>query len=1524
MIINLIKETQIFMLTLPHKIKGQYWLRDTDIQGRKRDLISIEAVNGDWIVKSNPLVSILNPDGTSVSNTVLKPGNFFLLKIAGHDERVVLFSEARDQSRQIFKKYLIEDALVLNIGRSSNQDLCYENKFVSGAHASLSYDGECWKIMDMGSTNGTYVNGYRINEEKLFPGDLVYIMGLQIVIGHQFLAMNDPDHLLKIQTQGLIDYVPQQIKKRPTQTVLPVREYFFRSPRFYRKIEHALIKIDTPPQPQKVDTVPLSLMLGPSITMGMTSAGTGLLSLSNVMASGGNVMQAMPTVLMSFSMLLGTVLWPILTKRYEKKQKLKNERKRQEKYLAYLDRTRDEIKRICKEQSDILEENLISPDVCGERIAETSVKLWERVIGQPDFLTLRIGRGDATLDGEVEYQKKQFVMEEDNLQDAMYALGAEPKELHDVPISVSLTDHTTVGIYGNDTQRKRLLKSLILQMIALHSYDELKLMLITDESESGEWDFIRPIPHFWSDDKTVRFFAVDLDEIKELSAYIEKNIIVRADRVNRASMSDTPYYVILCADKTLGEKCEGLRQLLKLKQDCSCSVVFAASQLRDLPKETKLILATETGGCRMFDREDTSGKAIPFVPDTLNEDRLGELAQNVSNIELDISSYRYSMPTMLTFLEMFHVGKIDHLNSLTRWKENNPTITLQTPIGVDAHGEIFMLDLHERFHGPHGLIAGMTGSGKSEFIITYILSLAVNYHPDEVSFILIDYKGGGLAGAFEDPQRGIRLPHLAGTITNLDGAAVNRSLISIQSELRRRQKIFNEARKISNEGTMDIYKYQQLYRDKVVDEPIPHLFIISDEFAELKTQQPEFMEQLISAARIGRSLGIHLILATQKPSGVVDDQIWSNSRFRVCLKVQEKADSQEVIKCPDAAEISQTGRFYLQVGFNELFAYGQSAWCGADYVPGETVEKKVDHSIQVVDNLGRVMMNAKTTGQRQTKGNRIKQIIAVVQYLSNLAKEEHISVRSLWLDPIPAFIYVDELEKKYQTTTKPFLLDPVVGEYDDPFNQRQGVLTIPFSKDGNCLIYGSNGNGKTTLLTTLAYSLIRHHTARELNLYIMDFGSETLKVFEQAPQVGEVMVSADEEKIMNFLKMLQEEIESRKTVFSAYGGDFENYCRSGSDPLANIVVLLNNYSGFCEQFEDQQELFTQLTREGAKYGIYFALTASTTNAVRYKTQQNFKIMLTMQLNDASDYSIIVGKHDGLVPSRYKGRGLVALDRVYEFQSAHCCRTQDQQAYLREYCRNLRENADVYARAVPMLPDHVTYDLLRPAFTDLKSVPIGIKTEDQNIAALPLRSRVLFPVIAQDLSDLAPFTEAFTRLLSDVCNVTLWDSDKRLSHLQGSVIQKNFESEVISLFQDMVMRNNSYKDSGMDAAILENFDEKVFVIYGTKRLFEQLSEDGKEKFTLLIEKAESQYRIHFVLIDTISQYTGFCYSSWFKQHVNGSEGVWIGDGIANQNLLNISRLTAEMYDEIGNEHGWMVMKNRPQLVKLLTTQEMKEG
>lgn len=1526
MIINLIKSKRMFSLTLPNKVKGQYWVTDINENGSPRDLISVEAVKGEWVVKSNKCASILDSENRPVVNTVLKPLSFFKLKIAESDENAILFSESVDASRQTFQKVVIRNANSLNIGRTDDNNLCYRNKFVSSKHAKLVYNGHDWSIFDQGSTNGTYVNGYKVDSKNLMAGDFIYIMGLRIVVGHNFIAINNPDGLLTINAKCLTEYRPQPIDAGIEYVELPDKQYFFRSPRFHREIEHAEIKIDPPPQIQKLETVPLALMLGPSLTMGMSSLSTGILTVSNVISNGGEITQALPTLIMSVSMLLGTVLWPILTKKYEKKQKIKNEKKRQEKYLAYLDYVRDEIKRKCKEQSDILAENLVSPEQCAERIAEESSKLWERVNGQSDFLKLRLGLGDLPLDADVKYPEKKFTMEDDNLQDAMLSLGAEPKQLLNVPVSVSFVKNMTIGIYGSYSARTNMIKLLILQMIALHSYDELKMMLLIERAELDEWNFVRPIPHFWNDEKTARFLATNADEVKELSAYIEKSIVSRGDNSNKEYSSFTPYYVIISTSKKLSEKCEALQQLLRFKNNSGYSVLFAAPELKDLPKETKMVISANEEKSRVFDRDDTSGHGVSFIADKINKATLETLATDIANIELDLGSQRYALPSMITFLEMFHVSKIEHLNSLTRWKENNPTITLQTPIGVDAYGESFALDLHEKFHGPHGLVAGMTGSGKSEFIITYILSLAVNYHPDEVAFILIDYKGGGLTGAFEDAERGVKLPHLAGTITNLDGAAVKRSLISIQSELRRRQAIFNEARKISNEGTMDIYKYQQLYRDRVVTEPVPHLFIISDEFAELKTQQPEFMEQLISAARIGRSLGVHLILATQKPSGVVDDQIWSNSKFRVCLKVQEKADSQDMIKCSDAAELSQTGRFYLQVGFNELFALGQSAWCGAEYVPTETVEKSVDSSVHVVDNLGRVLMNVKPGKKKIVQGNKIKQIVAIVKYLSDLANEERIAVRPLWLDPIPECIFVDELEKKYVKKSSGIVLNPVVGEYDDPFNQKQGILTVPFSTEGNCLIYGATGNGKTTLLTTLAYSLLKNHSSQELNLYIMDFGSETLKMFEKAPQVGGVMISSDEEKVMNFFKMLHKEIERRKNIFSDYGGDYASYCHNSGKVIPNIVVLLNNYSGFAEQFEDLQESFTLLTRDGVKYGIYFAVTASTTNAVRYKIQQNFKTMLTMQLNDATDYAIIVGKTEGLVPSKYKGRGLIALDRVYEFQTAYCQDVNDIQEFIRNFCTKLKESADTFAEPVPVLPNIVNYDYVQKFICDLSSVPIGVGKKSLSVMSVNLSNKVVYPVVVQEVYEAVAFTEELVRILSEITTVSVLDTEKILTELDTSRcsrISGAYQTMVEEIFKDMVERNNTYKDAQMDVSVLDQYQEKVYVIVGIKKLFDQLSMDGRDKLSTLIEKAESIYKMHFVIVDALAQFNNYSYEPWFKRHVTGSEGLWIGDGVADQYMLKVNKVTSDLYEEIGNEYGHMIIRNRPTLIKILSAKAYEE-
>ena len=1526
MIVNLIKKQQMFSSKLPTKVKGQYWIKDIDEEGKSRELIGIEAIDGTWVIKSNHLISIIGENNEMLENVSLKENIFLNLRFHGSDERIILVTHAVEDNRQIFEKYLVKDGSSLEIGRSEKNQIIHSNKYISSHHAKIEFHDGKWGLEDLNSTNGTYVNGKRAQKTELKIGDLIYIMGLEIIIGKQFIAINNPDEGLKLNTSNLAPFRNQKLSDCEIED--EKKDYFYRSPRFRREIEPLNIKIDAPPQREKLDTVPMSLMLGPAVTMGMASMGTGAISVVNTLNNNGSMMTVMPTVIMSGSMLLGTVLWPILTKKHEKKEKIAYEKMRQEKYFQYLNEVKDQIKRACIEQKSILEENFVSSQDCVDRIIHRERNLWERMPIHDDFLKLRIGIGELPLQADIKYQERKFDLQEDNLQDAMFMLGKENKMLENVPIVVSLKQDNKLGIVGEREDAIALMKSLLLQTITLHSYDEVKIVLLVNEAEQQEWEEFFYTFHIWNKDKSIRFLATNADDMKALSAYMEKELLPRIESDTQTEDMQLPYYLIVAADKQLADKSEILQKLMENKENAGYSIVMLYDELQNLPKETSNVVEVHKSDGKIYDKNDISGNILEFTPEFLKEEELEKATVTLANIELDLSDENYTMPNALTFLEMFGVGRVSYLNPLQRWKENNPAITLQTPVGVDANGELSYLDLHEKYHGPHGLVAGMTGSGKSEFIITYILSLAVNYHPDEVAFILIDYKGGGLAGAFEDEERGIKLPHLAGTITNLDGAAVKRSLISIQSELRRRQAIFNEARKIANEGTMDIYKYQTLYRNHIVSEPIPHLFIISDEFAELKTQQPEFMEQLISAARIGRSLGVHLILATQKPAGVVDDQIWSNSKFRVCLKVQDKADSIDMIKRPDAAELSQTGRFYLQVGFNEYFAMGQSAWCGADYMPTDQVEKKVDRSICMVDHLGRVVKEIKPQKQIANNGEKkIKQVVAIVKYLSDLAEEEHISVRPLWLPAIPAQIFIADLYEKYGIKENHGELNPVIGEYDDPFNQKQFVLRVDFSEKGNCLVYGAAGAGKATFITSMIYSMLLHQKTEYLNLYLLDFGSETLKIFEKAPQVGGVLLSHEEEKIRNLIKMLYEEMDNRKRLFSDYGGDIQSYLKNTNEIVPNILVVINNYTGLNEAYEDLEEKLIYLFRDGIKYGIYFCVTVNGTNGIRYRASQNFAQIFTLQQNDPSDYPVIVGNTEGVLPAKIKGRGLVRFDKVYEFQTAYCFE-EEQQECLRKFCLELAGTTKVRAREIPILPEVVDAEVMQRYIENLNQVPVGVGKERLDVQKVSLLKEYIYMITSQERELAVKTAIGIGKVCSYITglSVEIWDVEKTIGENDWQNVKiwnDKFESAVSIIFNELVMRNNLYKEADMDLSVLEPFEQKVIVICGLDKLFSTLSDDGKDKLRVFLEKGQSEYKIHFIIADEVRQLSAYTAEGWYRQNVNAGNGIWIGDGFADQYFIKISKHSSSLYQEIGDQFGYLVNRGKPTLVKVITMSDMEE-
>ena len=1508
MIVTTINNYGIHSVSLPQKPSGQYWL-----YGKSDDhfvrLVSIEGVNENWFLKSGRNVKVLDSEGNAAKNAELQPLNIYALVNSSALETIV-FTEPITDDRQVFTKYMIKDNSDIVIGRSEHCDICYDNNFVSSHHATLFYKNGSWSLRDEHSTNGTFVNEKRIMQSKLSVGDCIFVMGLKIIVGRGFIAVNNPDEKVRI-SRILREFVLQQAAPVNYEDEYEAAdpEYFYRSPRFKRDVEKAVFKIDSPPQSPVADEMPWPLVIGSSLAMGMMS----FITIFNALSTGNTTSLAM-----GFSMIIGTLLIPVITKIYERNRKRKKEELRQTKYKQYLADTDAKIKEACRLQEIINNENNITVQECRERILGTKRNLWERTLGQNDFLKVRVGLGNGLLDADIVYQERKFSLDDDNLQNDLYALCEEPKILHNIPITYSLYDNLASGVIGERGKVADFAKGIIIQLAALYSYDEVKMVFLYDKSESDKFEFVKWLPHVWGDDYKFRFIATDTNEVKEVSAYLE-NIIAARNEINETEMENvTPYYIIFSMSKELAARAEMIKQVLSKKETIHMSVITFYDELKDLPKECSMVVELSENGGKMYDKDDVSGKSTEFTPDIYYPDDPVKLSVKLSNTVLNNAETGFKLPRTITFLEMFGVGKVEHLNALTRWKENDPTKSLQAAIGVDTLGELFKLDLHEKFHGPHGLIAGMTGSGKSEFIITYILSLAVNYHPDEVAFILIDYKGGGMAKSFE------KLPHTAGIITNLDGAAIKRSLVSIESELKRRQAIFAATSKKVGVSNIDIYKYQKLYREGSVSEPLQHLFIISDEFAELKVQQPEFMTQLVSAARIGRSLGVHLILATQKPSGVVDDQIWSNSKFRVCMKVQERADSMDMLKRPDAAELTDTGRFYLQVGYNELFELGQSAWSGAPYYPSDKVQKEKDNSVVVVDMNGHPLKEAKIDHRRAKFANAKKQLDVITGYLSDIAKEEGIKIRPLWLEPLPAVIYLDDIRNRYSAKSEKFVLDPVIGEYDDPAHQRQCILRLPISTDGNAVVYGVAGSGKTSFLNAMIYSLIHEHTPDEVNLYILDFASETLRAFAKAPHVGDVILSYEAEKVSNLFKMLQAEAEKRKKRFADYGGDYASYIKMSGNTLPSIVVVINNFAAFTEMYDEKEEAVSFLSREGTKYGIYFVLTALGVGGVKFRLLQNFKQLLVLQLNDQADYSSVVGKTDGLYPSKFKGRGLVRHEDLYEFQVASLTEGEPPFRLIADECAALAEKwPGKTAKKVPVLPDAVNTEFLKDYVkqNNVLSVPVGVEKNTLNVHYYPFCDRYVNLIMSSGseyqefTANLAAFVGTQTGL-----NGVIFDLNKTVSADTGSIKTvssvKECEAEIKKLFELVLYRNNTYKDAAEKGVECEKFENTVVFISSLSALRGALSGKSAEMLSLILEKGTPEYKVTVIAADQASAFSSVSFEKWYKTNVSVSDGIWIGGGITQQYQMKVNKTTSEMHDEINAEFGFSVIKGRPVKVKLL--------
>ena len=1507
--IYLFLANRLLKFSLPQEISGSFRFDEKETD---EALINVEARDGKWVLYSTNtsnvyLNNMITPD------TELLPNSFYVLEKRGQ-KYLIYTKELLDQT---FKVYSYKEDLNMTFGNQNEATITVNTPYAEGA--SIKIHITKGQLVLEKNNCLIYANQSAIsnNMHYIQYGEQFQFYDISFFFLKNLLFITCPQGKISIKPQANLQAYSFPMEDAPQKLDFKDEElyqkenYFSKSPRLRRVIEEKKIKFSPPPRQSEQQELPLILTLGPMMTMGVMSVSMLVNTIMRINSGEATLASSWTSLVMSGAMLSSILVWPIITKAYNKKLKERQKKELIKKYNAYLEEKKKELEEESRLQKEILLENLLSLEDCLEALKTRTLHFWDKRIDQSDFLVTRIGTGNEFLKVSVEYPEEGFTVDEDALKKQADEVVASYKYILNVPIGYSFYDNKVTAIMGNPVKRTYFTNNILLQLLTFYSYEDLKVVVFTNEENEHYWDYLKYTNHNFNNQRDFRFFASNTEASKNVAEYLQMEMNVRIQSLGENARLFKPHYFIVIDDYDQVRRFDFLKDLTEIDANLGFSIVILEERLSKLPSKCNNFITLGTNSSGVLKNSYEKQEQITFQDEVNYQINMMQVAKILANIPIEFENGVAQLPDAVTFLEMEKVGKVEQLNILNRWNTNDSTASLRAEVGVDEQGEFMYLDLHEKYHGPHGLIAGMTGSGKSEFIITYILSMAINYSPDDVAFILIDYKGGGLAFAFENKGAGMILPHLAGTITNLDKGELDRTLVSIDSEIKRRQQVFNEARDQLGESTIDIYKYQRFYHEGRLKEAVPHLFIICDEFAELKSQQPDFMDNLISVARIGRSLGVHLILATQKPSGVVNDQIWSNSKFRVCLKVQDASDSKEMLKRPDAASLKQTGRFYLQVGYDEYFALGQSGWCGAKYFPSDSIVKQVDKSINFINDTGNFIksIQADTGIKLEAKG---EQLPAILKSIIDVSTQANKKARRLWLENIPPVILVNDLVKEYHFAPIPYQVKAILGVYDAPEKQNQGLLTYNIQEQGNTIIYGADGAEVEMLLHSIIYSSCALHSVDELNYYIFDYGSESFRTFSSFPHIGGMVFTGDDEKYKNLQKLIVKTLNDRKKKFVDYGGDYQSYNAANEEKLPLLVIVINNYDALFEMNPTIADYLNSYTRDSERYGVVFIISCNSVRTIGRRITQNFSNIYVLHLTDVTDYYNVFNVRNKTVPRDTFGRGLVHQENVNEFQTASLVpQDTNLNTFLKEMGDVLSKKYGKKAKNIPELPKNITVDVIQDDIHTLRDVPIGLSKDTLDVVTHDFMNAASTSITALRLAICNPFMESLVQILKRIPDTTVAfiDSLKLLPNVKENV--------------------DSYFDSDLSDAIKQYTDyvkalqkgTTIFIIYGVDK-FKSLVNDTNlltEFFKAI--KASDYARVIFC--DGTNQLKALEYDAWYSGIKNNMDGIYLGNGFANQSTFRIGKITKEMSIDYGNKYGYYISDMSAYLMKFVSTDLTEE-
>ena len=847
-------------------------------------------------------------------------------------------------------------------------------------------------------------------------------------------------------------------------------------------------------------------------------------------------------------------------------------------------------------------------------------RLWERRTTDPDYLSVRLGVGD--LESEVTVEDPEQAEHRRTTKRIAY----------DVPITVDLRERGVIGVAGTSDVPRRLAMWAVAQVATLQSPRDTQVYVLTTAEDAPDWEWLRWLPHArpQSGQDTVVTIGIDAESsarrVAELSALLSERAKATVKGGGKATHA---YDVVLVLDGARRlRSLPGVVGLLKQGPAAAIYSICLDTDERLLPEEAAAVVLETPRGITL--RQQRVTVVDDITPDLVDETWLARLSRSLAPLR-DVSGGESDsvLPAACRLTEVMAIEPPTADLIKARWAIS-PRST-EAVIGISLDGP-FAIDM--RRDGPHGLIAGTTGAGKSELLQSIVASLAVANRPDGMTFVLVDYKGGA---AFKDC---VDLPHTVGMVTDLDTHLVERALVSLGAELHRREHILADA------GAKDIEDYVDLMAKRPDLVAMPRLLIVIDEFASLARELPDFVSGLVNIAQRGRSLGIHLILATQRPSGVVSPEIRANTNLRIALRVTDGSESSDVIDAPDAGQIAKStpGRAYVRLGANSLVPF-QSGRVGGRR-PGTVSSAPAPAWVGSLDLFALPQPIPTKPKVEAVSDAEITDLTVVVEAIRAANDELGLEPQhSPWLPSLTTEVQLEDLMAELPPPVPDRIPALPFGVEDLPAQQARRHAALDLATFSHLSIVGGPRSGRSQTLRTMAASIAQLTSPADVHLYALDCGNGALLPLDELPHCGAVVQRVQTDRATRLLGRLTQEMARRQEVLAIGGyADLEEQRASvpEDERLPHVILMLDRWEGFIgglSEVDNGAPLDQVMTflREGASVGIHLVMTGDRQLASsRLGSLVEDKIGLRMP--DRADWSLI-----GLQPRKMpeevpEGRG----------------------------------------------------------------------------------------------------------------------------------------------------------------------------------------------------------------------------------------------------------------------------------------------